>query len=707
MNFEEVLLPLDDNEHYICYTKRHPGFSPDDYRDISHAYAHVGSTQTDTTLDVLTLISLAIPAEAEKADMIRSGRDYMQQIIQQREGKVPEHELQSLEQQIYLADQLAKPSRALPPGILASKSGLILVCCENTHLAGGDIYRHFTVRLIDAINANVVSEVQMTGKDSLFNNVLKKIRKFGEPLAINPAGNRALFWTLGNAYVVDTQNKFKRLSSMIPDVDRHYAGWCNDQWVIFKTDANGANTMVSLLSEAAGNLLQQFTLKGGVCSVDTASEHGLILVGHIGGECDLIDTGSVNVREFKPHKTIKRGTFIHVRIADDGKHFATWNFDDQQLMLTNIASGYSYPVASLPITTSLVHQGQYARLNKILEPGFGFAGGQLLSLNGGVVTPHSVEAINEANAASATEVTNIEPLRYDATQSLDANIEQFGLQSAKHKILPYHWPAIRLQFKTSQGNIVVGESKLGGLADLPNNIVWPRYKNNPMVFFAQINLEKLSEYFPYSCLPANGLLSFFIGINEACGGPIPMGVAEEKEMWKVMHIPDLNALRRRDAPVYPEDTFGTQVKECSIAFKLEGAVFPNDDSVSIKKMALTDDEFSNYLEFIARVNPSEAEQDNGYQHQLLGYPYYIQGNDMELMCERGYRGNDIYTWSSDPEQARQEEQAAADWRLLLQLASDEENTDLLWGDAGLIYWFIRKQDLAQGNFENTWIQFQN
>jgi uncharacterized protein YwqG len=30
---------------------------------------------------------------------------------------------------------------------------------------------------------------------------------------------------------------------------------------------------------------------------------------------------------------------------------------------------------------------------------------------------------------------------------------------------------------------------------------------------------------------------------------------------------------------------------------------------------------------------------------------------------------------------------ATDWRLMLQLDSDETNSDMLWGDAGLHYWF--------------------
>jgi len=713
MNFQEVLLPLDSHEHYICYTQKHPGFSPDDYRDVSHAYAWVGGLNTETTRDLMALVSIAIPAEENKANMIRQGPMHLQQTIQQRGGNASQHELESLVQQIYLAEQLASPSRALPSSVLASASGLILVRCENTCLAENGTYRQFTLRSIDAINANIVSEVDIAGKDALFNNVLKKIRKFGEPLAINPRGDSALFWAQGKVYVVDPQNKFKRVSSMTLDVERYYASWCSGRWVVLTTNASGTSSTLLLLREDTGKCLQQITLNGCARAIDSAGEFGLILVGHMGGKCDVVDITSGNVREFKPHKTILRTSFVNARISSDGTHFATWNVDDWQLMLTDISSGKSRVVADLPITKSLLYQGQYAQLDKVLSPGFGFVAGTLLSVKNGSVTQvlpqYETNAESQAETVSArvTEVTNNTPLHYDARQSPEQNIVRFGLQSAQHKILPYYWPAIHLQLKPSAGDIVVGDSKLGGQADLPNNTPWPSYNNMPMVFFAQLNLEQLSQWFPASPLPANGVLSFFIGINEEYNVPIPMGTAEEKGMWKVIHTPDLNGLRRRDTPDYPADVYDTEVKECDITFSLKGAIYPNDDSAVVKQMDLTDDEFCVYQDLIQQANPSDEQQDSDYQHQLLGYPFYIQSNDMEVMCERGYRGKDIFTSSKDPAQTQREEQASADWRLLLQLASDEENTDLLWGDAGLIYWFIRQQDLAQQNFDDTWIQFQN
>ena len=49
------------------------------------------------------------------------------------------------------------------------------------------------------------------------------------------------------------------------------------------------------------------------------------------------------------------------------------------------------------------------------------------------------------------------------------------------------------------------------------------------------------------------------------------------------------------------------------------------------------------------------------------------------------------------------DQGASDWRLLLEIGTDD---NMMWGDAGSIYFWIRKQDLAERKFENCWLILQ-
>jgi uncharacterized protein YwqG len=49
---------------------------------------------------------------------------------------------------------------------------------------------------------------------------------------------------------------------------------------------------------------------------------------------------------------------------------------------------------------------------------------------------------------------------------------------------------------------------------------------------------------------------------------------------------------------------------------------------------------------------------------------------------------------------------AHDWILLLQVDSDENLSDNYWGDAGALYYWIKRDDLANGRFANVWFFMQ-
>jgi uncharacterized protein YwqG len=51
------------------------------------------------------------------------------------------------------------------------------------------------------------------------------------------------------------------------------------------------------------------------------------------------------------------------------------------------------------------------------------------------------------------------------------------------------------------------------------------------------------------------------------------------------------------------------------------------------------------------------------------------------------------------------EPGAKDWKLLLQLASDED-TEMMWGDGGTLYFWIREADLPDRDFSKVWIILQ-
>ena len=118
----------------------------------------------------------------------------------------------------------------------------------------------------------------------------------------------------------------------------------------------------------------------------------------------------------------------------------------------------------------------------------------------------------------------------------------------------------------------------------------------------------------------------------------------------------------------------------------------NDDSID---GLIEDDDSDNYME-----------ASGGSDNQILGYANCVQGT-MELECQLVTNG--LYCGDStgyeDP-RSKELEVGKSDWVLLLQIDSEEDKTGMMWGDCGRIYFWIKKQDLADKQFDKTWCVLQ-
>jgi uncharacterized protein YwqG len=79
---------------------------------------------------------------------------------------------------------------------------------------------------------------------------------------------------------------------------------------------------------------------------------------------------------------------------------------------------------------------------------------------------------------------------------------------------------------------------------------------------------------------------------------------------------------------------------------------------------------------------------------------------MDLECQ--LTSNGIYC--GDPSgynspEAQRLRGGAEDWRLLLQMDSDDD-LGLMWGDVGILYFWIREQDARAGDFSKSWVILQ-
>ena len=88
-------------------------------------------------------------------------------------------------------------------------------------------------------------------------------------------------------------------------------------------------------------------------------------------------------------------------------------------------------------------------------------------------------------------------------------IDRARLSVKKAEVARLVLPSVRFVANPNQ-DMPVGESRLGGLPDLPEDANWPGTANAALDFLLQINLSDVSNAQPGGPLPKSGLLSFMI-----------------------------------------------------------------------------------------------------------------------------------------------------------------------------------------------------
>lgn len=238
-------------------------------------------------------------------------------------------------------------------------------------------------------------------------------------------------------------------------------------------------------------------------------------------------------------------------------------------------------------------------------------------------------------------------------------------------------------------------TRLGGRPNLPPNMEWPTWREQPLAFVGQLDLSSLPKIQGVP-LPAQGALSFFYEGGESAWGFDP----DDKGSAVVLHIPQsLTELPRRNLPDDLDDHLHFKGVRLSPE-PLEETVPGLEDGI-LEQFAMTPDEREAYFHFYEQwsdVKPSII-------HRVGGYPDCVQGDpklEAQLVSHGLYCG-DTSGYKTGKERGLKP--GAAEWELLLQVDS-EEKSEMMWGDVGRIYFLIRRQDLQELRFDKTWVVFQ-
>ena len=247
---------------------------------------------------------------------------------------------------------------------------------------------------------------------------------------------------------------------------------------------------------------------------------------------------------------------------------------------------------------------------------------------------------------------------------------------------------------------IVDKSKIGGKPYLPKDFVWPYYQELPLSFLAQFNLEEVSSLDKDKLLPSKGMLYFFYELETEEWGYHP----ESKGCAKVFYFEDTSNFELIDFPKDMADY--CKVPEFKVTFK-SNISLPSYENFYI--LLKEDDVFKNHDISFRDFIPLYDEifiPDTNYT-KLLGHPEVIQ-NPMEEECEAVTRGFDMGGIESYPKQYQKEIRSATkDWILLFQMDTVETSDyELMFGDSGHIYFWIKKEDLANKNFEDIWLILQ-
>ena len=248
------------------------------------------------------------------------------------------------------------------------------------------------------------------------------------------------------------------------------------------------------------------------------------------------------------------------------------------------------------------------------------------------------------------------------------------LESLRTVLEPSAVEYMKMSVSTTAASIV--NSKLGGMPYLPKGTNHPQdEKSQYMLLLAQVNFSE--GFFP-SPFPTKGLLQFFISPS-AYEQALETGGILPTNYFHVRYYPTITTEN-----LVTDFSYLQQAQTDRLPIKHE---LPLSFSKEIEPVSATDYRLTHF------ITPKLMEQFTNTEHQLFpeiylhyfsgaymktgGYPYFI-GEDI--------RKNDLSRQTYDT--------------LLLQIISDDE-LDIMWGDCGVLKFFINRDKLEKLDFSDV------
>ncbi len=249
----------------------------------------------------------------------------------------------------------------------------------------------------------------------------------------------------------------------------------------------------------------------------------------------------------------------------------------------------------------------------------------------------------------------------------------------------------------SEGVDTPGATRLGGCPDVPPDFQWPWFRGKdafgddyavPLTFLGQFNCHDMQLLNQDQLLPNHGVLSFFYEADRQPWGFLPTDQGSGRVYW----FPESGL-----QPMEPPVELPAELHLSSVGAVLEPiSTCPDWEDLNLPWT---------YYDAYEQVTAEQPVPEDSIQ--LLGWPQAIQGS-MPAAVELVTRGYDTGGSEKIPPEVREQAKTVGleRWQLLLQLSPPKEWTDLMFGDCGVIYFWITKEDLAARNFDRVWVVLQ-
>lgn len=246
---------------------------------------------------------------------------------------------------------------------------------------------------------------------------------------------------------------------------------------------------------------------------------------------------------------------------------------------------------------------------------------------------------------------------------------------------------------------------MGGEPDLPPSVPWPHWNGvngrldtpRPLHFLAQINLADVSAHLPGNSLPTSGLLSVFYDADEQ-----PWGMPGDEGGFRILYTPADALLERceTDAALWALADLNALFAPCALQWEATIPLHPLSEIGMLHSERAALEKVRKRLEGEPRYGA----------HQMLGIAHYIQ-NPITLdyaLEELGLTYADTMEQEYDSPRMQQIREAQNRWVLLLQIDSDEGEgkPGWMWGDTGMLYFYLHERDLAARDFDKVRLTLQ-